>query len=121
MEKMRYPAEYDINLIIDDDDDYLKISPLLFFTFIENAFKYGLKSENPYLKIYIEIKEKKVYFAVENDTPIDPNKKESQYGGIGIDNAKKRLCLLYPDKHELNIQGKGDTFIVELKLDLSHE
>ncbi|KQM32210.1 hypothetical protein ASE55_16640 [Chryseobacterium sp. Leaf201] len=121
MEKMRYPAEYDITLIVDSDDENTRISPLLFFTFIENAFKYGLKSEIPYLKIYIETKEKKVYFAVENDTPMNTDKKDSQYGGIGIDNVKKRLCLLYPDKHELNIQERGDTFIVELKLDLSDE
>jgi LytS/YehU family sensor histidine kinase len=121
MEKMRYPKDYNITLTIKNDSNNLKISPLLFFTFIENAFKYGLKSENPFLKIYIEIKEKKVYFAVENDTVMNQKKSNSIYGGIGIENAKKRLNLLYPQKHQIKIYHDEQKFSVKLNLDLSNE
>ncbi len=121
MEKLRYPADYNIVLITDNNDQNLKISPLLFFTFIENAFKYGLKSENPYLKIYIKTNKKNVYFAVENDTPVSISENRPEYGGIGIDNAKKRLSLLYMDKYTLEIMKDEHKFLVTLNIDLNDD
>jgi len=118
MEKMRYPADYNITLTVDNIDGSFKIAPLMFFTFIENAFKYGLKSENPYLKIYVGNKGKKVYFAVENDIQMNNNISTHNYGGIGIDNVQKRLILLYPNRHQLNIQKEQKHFIVELNITL---
>lgn len=118
MEHIRYPKDYIIEKnIINKSFDGLKIAPLLTFVFIENAFKYGLKSENPFLKMNIEVKEKNVYFAVENDkTSQQLNIKDEL--SIGIENAKRRLNLLYPDKYSLTIKDEPQSFLVELEIQI---
>jgi two-component system LytT family sensor kinase len=118
MEKLRYPNDYNVNLIIKNNSTGLKIPPLLFFTFIENAFKYGLKTDNPWLNVFIEIQENKVHFSVKNDHKSTINSEQIHYGGIGIKNIKKRLNLLYPNKHKLEILDEERNFSVELKLEL---
>lgn len=118
MERMRYPDDYHIEKKINNDHLFnLEIAPLLSFVFIENAFKYGLKSENPFLSIMIEIKGKNIHFIIENDVS-EINKKAGNNGGIGIENAKRRLKLLYPDKHTLDIKNDGKRFLVQLKINL---
>ena len=118
MEKMRYPKHYDINLVIKNSSDNLKIPPLLFFTFIENAFKYGLKSEGPMLNVFIEVEEFNVSFLAENDTQFKKYDKKLDSGGIGIKNIKKRLNLLYSNNYTLDIKDNEQSFLVNLKIAL---
>ena len=119
LEKMRYPKDKNIQLEILGDDEIsgLYIAPLMTFTFIENAFKYGLKSsQNQFIKQEIEIKNKTFYFVLEND--IDKTEIKKEFGGIGLENIKKRLQLLYPNQHILNIQTLENSFRIELKINL---
>ena len=120
MEKIRYPPnsriEQEIKL---SNAENLKIAPLIFFVFIENAFKYGLKSESPFLKIVIENSKNKLYFAVINDKAVHQNDKNALIGGIGIENAKRRLELIYPNKHKLKITNDEKLFTVELNIELN--
>jgi hypothetical protein len=116
LEKMRYRDNKEIVLNIDDSMvDGQTIAPLLTFTFVENGFKYGLKSkDNAFLKINVSVKSDHFYFSILND------KKEKtvhrKFGGIGLANVKKRLELLYPGKHELKIEDRENTFYVEMKI-----
>jgi hypothetical protein len=120
LEKSRYETNKHIFFNIEDsqlNDDQL-IAPLLTFTFIENAFKYGLKSKKGerFLKIHISISGGIFYFTCIND-----KSKEIQYSefsGIGHSNVKKRLALLYPAKHELVIEDRGNTFFVAMTINL---
>lgn len=121
LEKMRYSG--DKNIVFEFPDESacsgLYIAPLLTFTFIENAFKYGLKSKNAdLLKLAVEIKQGHFYFEIENDMAETPEK--TILGGIGLENAQKRLELLYPGKHELQIGKLENRFKVSLKLDLEN-
>jgi len=119
LEKMRYPKDKNIQLNISGEDDIsgLYIAPLMTFTFIENAFKYGLKSShNQFIKQEIEIKNNTFYFVLEND--IDKTEIKKEFGGIGLENIKKRLQLLYPNQHILNIQNLENSFRIELKINL---
>ncbi|KIC61227.1 sensor histidine kinase [Chryseobacterium taiwanense] len=119
LEKMRYPKDKNIELKIFAENDFsgLYIAPLMTFTFIENAFKYGLRSsQNQYIKQEIEIKNNTFYFVLEND--IDKTENRKEWGGIGLENIKKRLHLLYPNQHILNIQTLENSFRVELKINL---
>ncbi len=118
LEKMRYKDNADIVCEIDDSNvDHQVIAPLLTFTFIENGFKYGLKKKKEgFLKINISTKQNVFYFSITNDK--QENEKPKEFGGIGLENAKKRLELLYPDKHSLKIEDRGKTFSVELKINL---
>ena len=119
LEKMRYSANKNIQFEFPAESECsgLFIAPLLTFTFIENAFKYGLRSKmGSLLNLYIKIDDGCFYFDVEND--IDDKRKMVDFGGIGLENSRKRLQLLYPDKYELQIQNLEGYFKVSLKLDL---
>jgi len=119
LEKMRYPKDKNIQLNISGEDEVsgLCIAPLMTFTFIENAFKYGLKSsKNQFIKQEIEINNNTFYFVLEND--IDKSEIKKEFGGIGLENIKKRLQLLYPNQHILNIQTLENSFRIELKINL---
>lgn len=120
LERMRYSEDKDINLNIDVSDDIEEtlIAPLLTFTFIENAFKYGLKSKNNnYLRININIANNIFYFSVENNKE-ETSKKIKDLGGIGVKNIRKRLKLIYPQKHTIHIEDKGTSFLVSLLINL---
>lgn len=118
MEKIRYPKHLPIRKeIINRANNDLRIAPLLSFVFIENAFKYGLKSDNPYLQLFIEITEKNMYFHIENDVSFD-KAYQIDKKGIGIKNAKRRLQLLYPGKYQLNVDFKQERFAIQLSIEL---
>ncbi|WP_281234058.1 sensor histidine kinase [Flavobacterium gelatinilyticum] len=119
LEKMRYPAQTNIRYNIASGSSLFGhfVPPLLTFTFIENAFKYGLKSNHEHF-IFLEIKveNNQFVFLLENDK--DKEEIQKEFGGIGIANAIKRLQLLYPEKHEIHIDNLESKFRVALKIDL---
>ena len=79
--------------------------------------KYGLKSKGEgFLKINISVLNNIFYFSIVNDKT-EKNAQE-EFGGIGHENVRKRLQLLYPEKHELEITDRGKTFYVELVINL---
>ncbi len=95
------------------------ITPLLLIPFIENSFKHGASKmlNNPWIKLDIKVNENMLYFSLVNSKPyseINANEKK----GIGLNNVKKRLQLLYPGKHSLQIESTNDTFIVNMQLPL---
>lgn len=89
---------------------------MILITFIENAFKYGTSSDED-CQIDIRLNESGgiVHFEVKNDIM---RKRKEHTPAVGIANCKKRLELLYPDKHHLSTSNKGQQFIVTLTLDL---
>lgn len=121
LERMRYSADKDItlDLAVPDEARNIMIAPLLTFTFMENAFKYGLKSKDKnFLKINIRIVNNIFYFAIENDREQN-SEKTTALGGIGVKNIEKRLKLIYPDKHEIKIETKESSFFVSLSINLA--
>ena len=118
LEKMRYKNNTDIVCNIDDSNlGNQMIAPLLTFVFVENGFKYGLKSKKEgFLKINISVKAKIFYFSILNDK--DEKNKQQEFGGIGHANVRKRLELIYPNKHQLKIEDRGKTFFVEMTINL---
>ncbi|MDY0930790.1 sensor histidine kinase [Chryseobacterium sp. CFBP8996] len=121
LERMRYSADKDITLDISipDNLENIMIAPLLSFTFIENAFKYGLKSKNDnFLKINIHIVNNIFYFAIENNKE-KKSIKTTTLGGIGVKNIEKRLKLLYPYNHKILIEDRETSFFVSLSINLT--
>ncbi len=106
--------------ILDPDTSRLQIAPLLPFVFIENAFKYGLKSDTPFLNITIRVKDQIFYFEIENDY-LSKKAGNQEIGGIGIKNVKRRLALLYPEKHDLEIISNENSYRVRLTVNLSDD
>jgi two-component system, LytTR family, sensor kinase len=98
-----------------------KIAPLLFLPFVENSFKHGLKggTQNSFVRIKIDTTWKTLYFNIENCKGGNIKIADSKYKGIGIENVKKRLELIYPGKHSLEISEDEEKFEVNLQIQIS--
>jgi len=91
-----------------------KIAPLLLVPFVENAFKHGMGSKGEgYIHLNIKLGNNELYFRVENPI-LDKEESLKKHSGIGLDNVKKRLQLLYPGQHQLDISDLDGEFRVEL-------
>lgn len=95
----------------------LQIEPLLMLPFIENAFKHGLEQETGkgFVDIVLCIIENELTLQVVNSKPLPINSNP----GIGLQNVSKRLELLYPDKHQLDIKDEPNIYHVTLTLQLA--
>lgn len=96
------------------------IAPLIFLPFVENSFKHGLKSgvKNAFVKIRLKVSGKVLDFEIVNSKGLSAELQDSKYKGIGIENVKKRLQLIYTDQHSLQISEKDETFKVLLQVQL---
>ena len=112
--------EVQIQALIEEQLNPLKISPMLLIPFVENAFKHGISLREPsHIKITLQTLGNKLYFDVHNSIHLKPDSDpEKNKSGIGLDNVKQRLLLLYPSKHELIIRETGKEFFIHLTIDL---
>lgn len=99
----------------------MQISPMLLIPFVENAFKHGISLREPsHINITLEVRDHTLYFDVHNSKHVkQENDPEKNKGGIGLNNVKQRLQLLYPAKHELIIRETGKEFFTHLTIELS--
>ena len=103
--------------ICGDYEDSL-IAPLLLIPFVENAFKYGTDFKgNTYVDINLKIVSGTLFFSVVNK--VGAYKKDMENSGIGLENIKSRLQMLYPNEHVLNIKKTQGNYEVNLELQLS--
>lgn len=106
---------------IEEQLNNLLIAPMLLIPFVENAFKHGISLQSPsHIKITLQTSGRTLYFDVHNSIHSkqdnDPEKLQS---GIGLQNVKQRLNLLYPNQHELIIRENAKEFFIHLTLQLS--
>lgn len=114
LESVRHP---NMNTSIDiiGDISFFKVPPMIFESYVNNAFKYTNLAENGYINIILECRANEIIFKCENS--INHNAKEIVSStGKGLSNTRNRLNLHYKDKHQLNIYEKENVFTVELLL-----
>ncbi|MBB5396456.1 sensor histidine kinase [Mucilaginibacter sp. AK015] len=106
---------------IADSDSRLQIVPMLLIPFIENAYKHGISFENPsFITINLQIKQDQLTLEVYNSRHGGTeNNPDNDQPGIGLNNVKQRLKLLYPEKHVLQIRETKEDFFIHLTLHLS--
>ncbi len=119
LERLRKPGAEITFTVSGDTADYF-ITPLLLLPLVENAFKYGLNtvSKNGFVHIDITCSEKDLHLNLENNVPPGNNSEALHSLGIGIENVKKRLELLYKDRYVLVMLNETGSFIVKLQLQL---
>ena len=120
LERLRKPeAEISFHAVATLEGNY--ITPLLLLPLVENAFKYGLNSvsRNGFVRIAIDAAEGLLNVKVENNIPPAGNRAALQSLGLGIENVKKRLQLLYPGRHVFNTAQTEESFLVKLQLQLA--
>ncbi len=122
LEKLRHGQNFNIDFNIDGSINGQTIAPLLFIPFLENSFKHGMDHQlnEGFVKIDLTIEDEKLNLDVKNSKYKMPNKPGKKSGGIGLANVKRRLELVYPQKHGLEIKEKENQFKVSLDLDLSN-
>lgn len=122
LQKMQLEGRGQINFQIKEttNPDGLKISPFLLIPFIENSFKHSLqtKEKEIVINLEIEIKEKELILMIENNFEKQNSSNDLLAKGIGLENVKKRLELLYPNQYQLNIEDQNNWYKVNLKIDL---
>jgi LytS/YehU family sensor histidine kinase len=120
LEKIRYGNKLDVHVLMPDKVDDIYIAPLLLLPFVENCFKHGASNmlQNPWINLTVEIKDTVLVMKLMNGK--EPLKGNGQNkAGIGINNVKQRLDLLYKNKYELQIREDEEVFVVDLKVELT--
>ncbi|WP_343524158.1 histidine kinase [Pedobacter sp.] len=111
--RLRKTLHFEFNKQVDNDQ--IDIAPLLLIVFIENAFKHGIEPAEDAASLKLSLISDRDAFIFTCENSFDPEEiQESR--GIGINNLKKRLELLYPNRYTLHISAIGNIFKAELKL-----
>ena len=119
LEKIRYGSKLDVDVSTPDQTDDIYIAPLLLLPFVENCFKHGTSNmlHDPWINLIIELNDKILVMKLMNgntqlkdDIQVKP--------GIGLNNVRQRLDLLYKDKHDLQLREDEEVFVVDLKVEL---
>ncbi|KAA6335018.1 putative sensor-like histidine kinase [termite gut metagenome] len=118
LQKLRLDKSVKLEYHIMEDIPALQIAPMLLIPFVENAFKHGVNSEQKsHIKIEIAMNKKEFQLSVVNNK-VTVQQNISERSGLGIENTKHRLNLIYPSKHLLVINDTEKQFIVSLYINL---
>lgn len=115
LHKIRYKKSVEINFDYSSVDTQLTIAPLMYIILLENAFKHGVETlaEDAFISIKLYNDDDFIHFIIENN--FDPSE-VGESNGIGLENLRRRLTLLYEDKHELKVQSSSNLYTSVLKV-----
>ncbi len=103
---------------LDSSSARLEIAPMIILPLLENAFKYGIGSgSDGFIRLDITVQTGKLVVDIENS--ISAKKDSVESGGVGLNNVRQRLKLLYPGKHELTTRQSESVYHITLKMELS--
>jgi LytS/YehU family sensor histidine kinase len=105
----------------DEPDDSVKIAPLLFISLLENAFKHGINArKESFVRVNLELAGDNISFTCENSYYPNSSDGNKIGSGIGLENLKRRLRLLYPDSYEYVQKIEEDTYKVNVTIKNNH-
>jgi two-component system, LytTR family, sensor kinase len=118
LEKIRYGERLDVQLTVFNNKQSLYVPPLLFLPLVENAFKHGVSNavEDSWVHIDVSMKKKTLIFKIENSISDEKYAPNGFGNGLGLDNLKRRLHILYPNRHELKLIHDECSHLAVLKL-----
>lgn len=97
--------------------DNISIPPFLFLSFVENAFKHGVDTrKKSFIQIRFVVEEKSLIFTIENSIFVKTENKLNENSGIGLENVKKRLQLIYKKDYSLSIHSNKNIYNASLKI-----
>ncbi len=119
LQRLRLGRDFALSYQLSGERGHLRIAPLLLIPFVENAFKHGVNPEQDCaIDIRIEIKNQMLELRVINKI-VDITEEESASTGMGLNNVRYQLNMLYIGKHTLDINTSDNTYSVHLKISLS--
>ncbi len=124
LEKIRHGERLQYELLVEGNTTGRKIAPMLFLTFLENSVKHGLTHESVagFIRIQITVEEEELHFTISNSKPKEKPKPSGKLeGGIGLENVRNRLRLIYPGQHSIELAETENEYLVHLSLTLTEE
>jgi two-component system LytT family sensor kinase len=118
--RLKFAKHESVDIKIEKEGNFsaYKIAPLLLIPFVENAFKHGVGSKGDgYIHMSFKVTDGTLDFRIENPI-LDKEESLKKHSGIGLDNVKKRLEMLYPNRHQLDILDTEGVFEVQLTVKL---
>lgn len=118
LEKIRLSQKTDINFKVSGMNKELFVAPLLFIPLVENAFKHGLNKilADSFAHFSLSVQGNELFFEAINS--VEKSTENSEKSGTGLENLKKRLQLIYPHKHQLDVEQTANQFKVILHVQL---
>ena len=115
--RLRYPESVRIEAALPRQTDSAVVPPLLMASFVENAFKHGISYEAPsFVRLSLEMTQRRILFSCANS--LHPARQKEQHG-LGMENIRKRLDLLYDSDYALHIDEQPDSYRVLLDIPLT--
>jgi hypothetical protein len=115
--KLRLSDRVKLSYSFPEEYHDFSIPPLIYIPFIENAFKHGVSyREKSFIEISFKIKGSEIEFICRNS--VAPKKEETTESGIGLENARRRLRLIFPQTHKLEINQNNNIFEVLLTIQI---
>ena len=120
LQRIRSGIALQVEHVLEGEIGQQRIAPLLLITFVENAFKHGAKGNtgDVLIDLLVRVQGNKVFFKVKNPRGVVDEVEKDEHKGVGLDNVRRRLELLYPDRHTLSIWQTDADFVVTLELNL---
>ncbi|MEP3211062.1 MAG: histidine kinase [Maribacter sp.] len=117
LEKIRYGNRVAVTFDYEAPND-VKIAPLLLLTFIENAFKHGVRQElkKASIDISLHLMKEDILFKIKNTKPMAAVENKNREEALGLNNVKRQMELLYPNAYELQLHNEESSYAVQLKL-----
>ncbi|MBN8821681.1 MULTISPECIES: histidine kinase [unclassified Spirosoma] len=120
LQRMRLDESHNIEIrvTIQEPEREIYLAPMMLVPFVENAFKHGISLRYPsWIYTTLTLDATHLYFKVHNSLhPKHANDPEDEQSGLGLDNVRKRLELIYPGRHQLTIQQSEQDYFVGLTL-----
>ena len=115
-------ANLDLDFQINDIECKGEIAPMLIIPFVENAFKHGISTkEKSWIRLNLRCISGSLHLDLVNSVhPVKSKENSRESSGIGLDNLKKRLNLVYPNRHQLNIVSNDSDFFVHFSVQIQH-
>ena len=121
LQKLRLP-EQGVDILLEKKGNWetVQVPPLLLITLVENAFKHGISYQQPsFIHMELDVQGQELTFNVRNSLHRRENKLAEDASGIGLENMRRRLALLYPNRHELHTHEMEHTFLTQLHIHLN--
>lgn len=117
--KLRFTDQVSVSLSFPEKIPDIKIPPMLFTSLLENAFKHGVSYQHQsFVDLSIKTHDSFLFFRIKNSKPVI-DKLFTEPGGVGLENLKKRLQLLYKEKYTIDMKEEDKAFDITIKLPLN--
>ncbi|OYT16910.1 MAG: hypothetical protein B7C24_05115 [Bacteroidetes bacterium 4572_77] len=122
LQQLKTKKKQNIKTNVRIDNKSIPIPPLLLIPFIENSFKHSIieQSDKAWVSFQLELTAERLHFKISNSKPKQIFYKDKT-GGIGLDNIRRRLELLYTNNYDLKIFEDQETYIVELIINMKND